>query len=133
MPGLSSSARAGSVGGASGRAALARVGRAGSFLECLAGSRGGLPFGAFGGSGAFAIAEIWRLAYDGKRAELPIVIRIRLTGIAVVPAQAGTHIPEAGGYGSPLARGRQVASIDHPESVSRKLCEGRTRCATHKR
>jgi hypothetical protein len=28
-----------------------------------------LPFGAFGGSEAFAIAEIWRLAYDGKRAD----------------------------------------------------------------
>src|SRR5262245_19984980 len=129
MPGLSSSASAGSVGGASGRAALARVGRAGSFLECLAGSRGGLPFGAFGGSGAFAIAEIWRLAYDGKRAELPIVIRIRLTGsrspssprirsrvysksahlsahIGYSRHALGTHIPEAGDYGSTLSRGR---------------------------
>src|SRR5262245_6096843 len=79
MPGLSSSASAGSVGGASGRAALARVGRAGSFLECLAGSRGGLSFGAFGGSGAFAIAEIWRLAYDGKRAEQGSATIIRHT------------------------------------------------------
>src|SRR4029078_10611543 len=41
MPGLSSFASAGSVGGSSGRLALARVGRAGSFLLCLAGSRGG--------------------------------------------------------------------------------------------
>src|SRR5262245_64023224 len=81
MPGLSSSASAGSVGDASGRAALSRVGRAGSFCECLAGSRLGLPFGAFGGSGAFAIAEIWRLAYDGKRAEPSFVIRIRWTAL----------------------------------------------------
>src|SRR5262249_62158406 len=29
---------------------------------------------------------------------------------AVVPAQAGTHIPEDGGYGSPLSRGRQYMS-----------------------
>ena len=76
MPGLSSSASAGSIGGRSGRDALARVGRAGSFFECLAGSRAGLGLrprggscGAFGSSGAFAIAEIWRLGYDGKRAE----------------------------------------------------------------
>jgi hypothetical protein len=59
---------------------LARVGRAGSFFECLAGSRAGFCFGAglrpcwgslgaFGSSGAFAIAEIWRFGYDGKRAE----------------------------------------------------------------
>jgi hypothetical protein len=30
-------------------------------------------FGASGLSGAFAIAEIWRVVYDGKRAERPIV------------------------------------------------------------
>jgi len=31
----------------------------------------------------------------------------------VVPAKARTHIPEAGGYGSPLSRGRQqrVAAV----------------------
>src|SRR5262249_48007036 len=76
MPGLSKSASAGSIGGCSGRAALARVGFAGSFLECLAGSRAGPCFdlcGAFGSSGAFAIAEIWSGGYDGKRAERPIV------------------------------------------------------------
>src|SRR5262245_55919833 len=104
MPGLSSSASAGSVGGASGRAALARVGRAGSFLECLAGSRVGLPLGAFGGSGAFAIAEIWRLAYDGKRAEQgsapEFVMRGSTRACALSTGEAGT---------------------------------GRTRCATHMR
>jgi hypothetical protein len=47
-----------------GRAALARVGRAGSFFECLAGSRLGFCDGL---SGGFDIAGIWRLRYDGKR------------------------------------------------------------------
>src|SRR5436190_14295698 len=33
--------------------------------------------------------------------------------MVVVPAKAGTHIPEAGGYGSPLSRGRQpISRID---------------------
>src|SRR5262245_23380883 len=76
MPGLSKSASAGSIAGCSGRAALARVGFAGSFFECLAGSRAGFCFGlcgAFGSSGAFAIAEIWSPGYDGKRVERPIV------------------------------------------------------------
>src|ERR1700745_2722686 len=76
MPGLSKSPSAGSIGGCSGRAALARVGRAGSFLECLAGSRAGLCLGrrgAFGSSRGFAIAEIWRRGYDGKRPERLIV------------------------------------------------------------
>ncbi len=76
MPGLSKSASAGSIGGCSGRAALARVGRAGSFFECLAGSRAGFCLGlrgAFGSSGVFAIAEIWRRGYDGERAERLIV------------------------------------------------------------
>lgn len=45
IPGLSNRASAGSVGGASGRLAFDRVGRAGSFLLCFAGSRGG--FGDF--------------------------------------------------------------------------------------
>jgi hypothetical protein len=40
---------------------------AGSFFECLAGSR--LGFGAAGWSGAFAIAQIWSRSYGGKRAE----------------------------------------------------------------
>src|ERR1700693_6178066 len=43
------SANAGSSGDESGRAALARVGLAGSFFECFAGSR----------SGRFAMAPIW--------------------------------------------------------------------------
>src|SRR3984957_12194032 len=43
------SASDGSSGDESGRAALARVGLAGSFFECLAGSR----------SGRFAMAPIW--------------------------------------------------------------------------
>src|SRR4029079_4114048 len=42
MPGLSSRSSAGSVGAEAGRCALDRVGRAGPFLLCLAGSRGGL-------------------------------------------------------------------------------------------
>src|SRR4029079_7481580 len=59
MPGLSSRASAGSVGGSSGRLALARVGRAGSFLLCLAGSRGGV--------GDFAIAaNMGGVAWRGK-------------------------------------------------------------------
>jgi hypothetical protein len=45
MPGLSSSASAGAIGGRSGRAALARVGLAGSF------------FGFVGRDGGFAIAR----------------------------------------------------------------------------
>src|SRR5262249_11060815 len=57
MPGLSSSASAGSIGGSSGRDALARVGFAGSFFECLAGSRLGFCDGL---SGGFGIAGIWR-------------------------------------------------------------------------
>src|SRR4029077_15997079 len=46
----------GSSVGVSGRAALARVGFAGSFFECFAGSR---PCGARGRSGPFAIVTIW--------------------------------------------------------------------------
>jgi hypothetical protein len=45
MPGLSSSASAGSVGGKSGRAALARVGLAGSFFA-FAGRDGGFAIAA---------------------------------------------------------------------------------------
>src|SRR5262245_47381930 len=118
MPGLSSSASAGSVGGASGRAALARVGRAGSFLECLAGSRVGLPFGAFGGSGAFAIAEIWRLAYDGKRAELPIVVRIRLTGSRSLssPRKRGPIFQRPVVMG-PRLRGDDYSGVDRSSGV----------------
>src|SRR5262249_56235251 len=36
---------------------------------------------------------------------------LELTTRSVVPAQAGTHIPEAGGYGSPLTRGRQLFEL----------------------
>ena len=49
MAGLSRSARLGSSGEESGREALARVGLAGSFFECFAGSR----------SGRFAMVPIW--------------------------------------------------------------------------
>src|SRR6202049_2475941 len=49
MAGFRMSANAGSSGEESGRAALARVGLAGSFFECFAGSR----------SGRFAMAPIW--------------------------------------------------------------------------
>src|SRR5262249_44673817 len=56
MPGLSKSANDGSSAGVSGRAALARVGFAGSFFECVAGSR---RCGACGRSGPFAIVTIW--------------------------------------------------------------------------
>ena len=63
MPGLSSCARAGSIGARSGRAAFARVGFAGSFFECLAGSRfcGGLL-------GDFAMVRIWARQDGGERA-----------------------------------------------------------------
>src|SRR5262249_29835873 len=47
IPGLSSASSSGAVGVKSGRFALARVGLAGSFLECLAGSRFG--FSGFSG------------------------------------------------------------------------------------
>src|SRR5438445_13655993 len=86
MPGLSNSASAGSVGPESGRLALARVGLAGSFLECLAGSRlievrllasrlGGR--GASGWSGEFAIAPIWGAGRGEGSAghRLPAVIK----------------------------------------------------------
>src|ERR1700719_10107 len=49
MAGFRMSASAGSSGEESGRAALARVGLAGSFFECLAGLR----------SGRFAMVPIW--------------------------------------------------------------------------
>src|SRR5215471_20497126 len=56
MPGLSRSASDGSSDGVSGRAALACVGFAGSFFECLAGSR---RCGGCGRSGLLAIVTIW--------------------------------------------------------------------------
>src|SRR5262249_29970389 len=31
--------------------------------------------------------------------------------LGVIPAQAGIHIPEGGGYGSPLARGRRQRTV----------------------
>src|SRR5262249_28535998 len=96
----------------------AGVGFAGSFLECLAGSRAGFCFGlcgAFGSSGAFAIAEIWRRGYDGKRAERPIVTsnfagamegtlrhRRALTRRQVLQASAGV-LPLVVTAGPPLA------------------------------
>jgi hypothetical protein len=58
MPGLSNSASAGSIGGRSGRAALARVGLAGSF------------FGFVGRDGGFAIAANMATAMQhGKSGE----------------------------------------------------------------
>ena len=65
MPGLSKSASDGSSGAESGRAALARVGFAGSFFECLAGSR---YFGGAGRSGLFAMARIWAVSGSGESA-----------------------------------------------------------------
>ena len=56
MPGLSTAAKSGSIGGNSGLAALARVGLAGSFFACLAGSRLGFSGGL---SETFAIVVIW--------------------------------------------------------------------------
>src|SRR5580704_624453 len=55
MAGFRMSASAGSSGDESGRAALARVGFAGSFFECFAGSR----------SGRFAMDPIW-VESDGE-------------------------------------------------------------------
>src|SRR6516165_11904864 len=40
------------------------------------------------------------------------------TSMTVVPAEAGTHIPEAGGYGSPPSRGR-------PEWMSGRIYRNR--------
>src|ERR1700730_8652430 len=54
------SASDGSSAGTSGRAALARVGLAGSFFECFAGSR----------SGRFAMAPIW-VESGGRESALP--------------------------------------------------------------
>src|SRR5262249_21907697 len=44
---------------------------------------------------------------------------------AVVPAQAGTHIPEAGGLGSPLSRGRQYggSALDPAQRPPRQIME----------
>src|SRR5579863_5389178 len=54
MAGLSKSANARSIGAESGRDALARVGLAGSFFECLAGSR------------PFTMTPIWAESASGK-------------------------------------------------------------------
>ena len=67
MPGLRSSASDGSSAGVSGRAALARVGFAGSFFECFAGLR---ACGARGRSGPFAIATIWVESHGEESAAL---------------------------------------------------------------
>ena len=107
MPGLSSSASAGSVGGRSGRDALARVGRAGSFFECLAGSRAGLPCGAFGCSGAFAIAEIWSLGYDRKRAEHGSAPQILMRWLAAHPSNG------MGAGARPATTGKREGTMGH--------------------
>src|SRR5271167_1339671 len=64
MAGLSKSASAGSSGEASGRAALARVGLAGSFFECFAGSR----------SGRFAMTPICVASGGGESAAAPLAL-----------------------------------------------------------
>src|SRR5271169_2667101 len=58
MAGFSRSANAGAISGSSGRAALARVGRAGSLAF----------FGRIGLSGGAAMTAIWDSAGGGKRA-----------------------------------------------------------------
>src|SRR5262249_62400310 len=63
MPGLSRSANDASSGGVSGRAALARVGFAGSFFECLAGSR---RCGGCDRPGLLAIVTIWVESVGGE-------------------------------------------------------------------
>src|SRR5690242_19367355 len=65
MPGLSRSANDGSSVGVSGRAALARVGFAGSFFECFAGSR---RCGARGRSEPFTMVTIW-VEYGGEESD----------------------------------------------------------------
>jgi hypothetical protein len=58
---------------------LARVGFAGSFFECFAGSRlglDGLGFGAFGLSGVSTIAGIWAaIAAEERALAVPISAR----------------------------------------------------------
>src|ERR1700726_3323140 len=95
MAGFRMSASEGSSGDASGRAALARVGLAGSFFECLAGSR----------SGRFAMVTIW--VESGGEKSVPVIPgprRVRpevagpMTGSArspesITPAQ-GIWIPD---------------------------------------
>ena len=73
MAGLSRSASDGSIGDESGRDALARVGFAGSFLECFAGLRGGF-------FGDFAIARIW--ASDGGEGRAIARVEELLTVVA---------------------------------------------------
>ena len=73
IAGLSRSASEGSIGEESGRDALARVGRAGSFLECFAGLRGGFL-------GDFGIRPIWAWHRGEGRAvaftgEMPTIAR----------------------------------------------------------
>ena len=79
MPGLSKSASDGSSGAESGRAALARVGFAGSFFECLAGSR---YFGGAGRSGRFAMARIWAESGSGESVAVLAFRHTKMAGTA---------------------------------------------------
>jgi hypothetical protein len=79
MPGLSKSASEGSSGAESGRAALARVGFAGSFFECLAGSR---YFGGAGLSGRFAMARIWAESGSGESVAVLAFRHTKMAGTA---------------------------------------------------
>src|SRR6185437_1586646 len=77
MPGLSRSASESSSTGISGRDALARVGLAGSFFECLAGSR----------LGRFAMPTIWVESVGRKS---------RHSGARAIAREPGIHSPSAG-------------------------------------
>src|SRR5579863_8749133 len=107
MAGLSRSASESSSTGISGRDALARVGLAGSFLECLAGSR------CFG---PFAIGTIWVESGEEKSAAYSNLIPARsitsphfLESDAINAANA-SGVPPAGS--SPMAAKRAWNSPD---------------------
>src|SRR6185437_8802862 len=84
MPGLSRSASESSSTGISGRDALARVGLAGSFFECLAGSR----------LGRFAMPTIWVESVGRKS---------RHSGARAIARERGIHSASAGIMDSGLA------------------------------
>src|SRR6202044_595380 len=89
MAGFRMSASAGSSGEESGRAALARVGLAGSFFECFAGSRSGrfamAPIWVGSGGGEFLggtagglIADRGEVFLEGRRLDRPVDRRVEL-------------------------------------------------------
>src|SRR5262249_10168270 len=92
MPGLSRLASVSGVGLSSGRAALARVGRAGSF---------------FGLSGDLAIAQIWGESRDGERG----CIRAGSDGIRPIDT-IGNSAPFAASSTAPWSRGASVAALN---------------------